>query len=147
MTIDPSTSGTVNLDGLERVSENLVVKDTALNGITVPDIENVGGDVRVTGNEQLNRLGLGNIATIGGDLNVNGNNALVDLTMDDLETVRGGMHLQGGFNTFVSFSFLFCIRFVGLGVANRLIDYHSTTSRLSAGSQISLQRAQQGAPG
>ncbi|KAL4921466.1 hypothetical protein BDW62DRAFT_174747 [Aspergillus aurantiobrunneus] len=99
VTISSDAAGTLNLDGLESVTEDLIIEDTGLVGITTPDIENVGGSVSVTGNEQLNRLGLDSIANIGGDLTVQGNNALVDLRMNDLETIRGGMHLNGGFNT------------------------------------------------
>ncbi|KAL4939349.1 hypothetical protein BDV06DRAFT_225091 [Aspergillus oleicola] len=105
VTISPSAQGTLNLDGLEQISENFIVEDTSLVGITLPDIENVGGSVSVTGNEALTRLGLSGLAGINGDLNVKGNNALVDLSMDDLETIRGGMHLDGGFNT-LSFEML-----------------------------------------
>ncbi|KAL4924227.1 putative GPI-anchored cell wall protein Pst1 [Aspergillus undulatus] len=99
VTISPDAQGTLNLDGLESVSENLVIEDTGLVGITIPDIEIVGGSVSVTGNEQLNRLGLESVAGINGDLTVQGNDALVDLRMNDLESVRGGIHLDGGFNT------------------------------------------------
>ncbi|KAL4800684.1 hypothetical protein BDV19DRAFT_481 [Aspergillus venezuelensis] len=99
VTISPSAQGTLNLDGLEQISENLVIEDTNLVGITIPDIENVGGSVSVTGNEALTRLGLSGLAGVNGDLTVQGNNALVDLRMDDLEQIRGGMHLNGGFNT------------------------------------------------
>ncbi|KAL5045888.1 hypothetical protein BDW71DRAFT_72282 [Aspergillus fruticulosus] len=98
VTIAPSTSGTLTLDGLERIGENLIIESTDLVGISIPDIENVGGSVTVTGNEQLNQLSLRSLSTIGGDLNVRGNNALVDLVMDDLEVVRGGVHLAGEFN-------------------------------------------------
>ncbi|KAL4903024.1 hypothetical protein BDW74DRAFT_55889 [Aspergillus multicolor] len=99
VTISPSASGTLNLENLERISENLVIESTSLVGIIIPDLEDVGGSVSVTDNDQLNRLSLGSLSTIDGDLNVQGNNALVDLSLDDLETVRGGVHLSGGFNT------------------------------------------------
>ncbi|KAL4779154.1 hypothetical protein BJX76DRAFT_362052 [Aspergillus varians] len=99
VTISSSAAGTLNLDGLESVTEDLIIEDTGLVGITVPDIEDIGGSVSVTGNEQLNSLGLDSISTVAGDLKVQGNNALVDLRMNDLETVKGGMHLDGGFNT------------------------------------------------
>ncbi|KAL4948140.1 hypothetical protein BDW69DRAFT_98129 [Aspergillus filifer] len=99
VTVSPSAQGTLNLDGLEQISENLVIEDTNLVGITIPDIENVGGSVSVTGNDALTTLGLSGLAGVNGDLTVQGNNALVDLRMDDLEQIRGGMHLNGGFNT------------------------------------------------
>lgn len=98
MTIAPSASGTLALDGLERISEDLIIESTDLVGISIPDIEDVGGSVTVTGNEQLNRLSLGSLSSIGGDLEVQGNNALVDLVINSLELVRGGMHLAGDFN-------------------------------------------------
>ncbi|KAL4746426.1 hypothetical protein BDW72DRAFT_197687 [Aspergillus terricola var. indicus] len=98
VTIAPSASGTLALDGLKRISEDLIIESTNLVGISIPDIEDVGGSVTVTGNEQLNRLSLGSLSNIGGDLEVQGNNALVDLVMDNLEVVRGGVHLAGGFN-------------------------------------------------
>ncbi|KAL4814983.1 hypothetical protein BDW67DRAFT_165065 [Aspergillus spinulosporus] len=98
VTVAPSASGTLALDGLKRISEDLIIESTDLVGISLPDIEDVGGSVTVTGNEQLNRLSLGSLSNIGGDLKVQGNNALVDLVMDSLEIVRGGVHLAGGFN-------------------------------------------------
>ncbi|KAL4994011.1 hypothetical protein BDV10DRAFT_11888 [Aspergillus recurvatus] len=109
VTIAPSTSGTLTLDGLKRISENLLIESTDLVGISIPDIENVGGSVTVAENEQLNRLSLGSLSTIGGDLDVRGNNALVDLVMDELEVVRGGVHLDGGFNRYSGRLSSFCV--------------------------------------
>ncbi|KAI9373036.1 hypothetical protein BJX61DRAFT_409612 [Aspergillus egyptiacus] len=105
VTISPSATGSLNLDGLEDVRGNLIVEDTGLTSIVVPDVERIRGSVSVRGNEQLTRLGLDGVADIEGDLRVQGNEKLAELRMDDLERIRGGLYLDGGFNS-ISFGSL-----------------------------------------
>jgi hypothetical protein len=81
--------------GIQHIAGDLVIERTALEVLSLPDLESVGGDVRIWENAQLTRIELPRLAAVGGELSLYDDPALASLDgLSALATVGGTVRIN-----------------------------------------------------
>ncbi|RHZ45644.1 putative GPI-anchored cell wall protein Pst1 [Aspergillus thermomutatus] len=110
VTIKNSTSGTINLHGVQEIQGPLTADGTSnLNSLIASDLKTITGTLTVASNDALNQISMSNLQTVGGDIKVENNRNLKDLSFNGLDEIRGGLTVFGDLNR-ISFSNLDAVR-------------------------------------
>lgn len=110
LTISTSTTGVVSIANIQKITGTLTLTGTDITKLSLPDLQSIGGALRITDNASLRNVSLPELQSVGdgdedetgGDsgLTVKDNTALETVDMSNLQDVHGGLTLHGGF-TFV----------------------------------------------
>lgn len=104
LTISPSYTGAVHIPSIQEITGDVTLTDAAgVTDLVLPDLQSIGGTLRVSGNEALRNVSLGQLESAGnqdsgmGGLAIRENKALETVGLGSLKDVYGGLTLEGGF--------------------------------------------------
>jgi serralysin len=87
---------TLDLSNIVDVGGNVTISDNLqLDSVNLGNVVNVGGNVTINGNLQVDSLNLGNVVNVGGNVTINGNLQLDSVNLGNVVNVGGSVTVSG----------------------------------------------------